>query len=254
MTRLGAVKYYVLLALVLTTVNTTVGVIKYAPAIKNDLTESAKEVIQNFPPDLELTISPNSITANKAFPLVAQTPKILKGLPKNLLIIDPNGEVGMLQEHDALMLINNSYVIIGNGDSVQTTPLKDVPETRVDYSMMQSLSQSLLFIAGNACLFTTGFFAISSLFDFFVARLVYLAVFAFVLRLVYRSVLTSYSRSFAISVYSVTLPLAVDTALKVANIVTPISISPFPGWFVFVHIISAFYLLSRLEKPDPLAR
>lgn len=259
MTRLGIVKYYVLLALVLTAVNTTVGVIKYAPVIKNDLTELAKEVTQNFPPDLELTISPNGITANKDFPLVAQTPKALKGLPENLLIIDPNGQVGMLQEYNALMLVNNSYVIIGSGDGVQTTPLKDFPEVRVNYSKMQSLSQNLLFVAGNARLFTAGFFAISNLFDFFVVRLIYLAIFAFVLRLVYKSVLARYSQSFAISVYSVTLPLLISTTLGIANLVLPTSVttasvspsppvSPFAGWFIFVHIIFAFYLLSRLEK------
>ena len=244
MARLGIVKYYALLALLLTVVNTTAGVIKYAPTIKSDLTESAQEVIQNFPPDLELNISPNGITANKNFPLIAQTPKALKGLPENLVIIDPNGQVGMLQKYNALMLINNSYVIVSDGDSVQTTPLKDVPEVQVNYSKMQGLSQSLLFIASNVVLFTAGFFAISNLFDFFVVRLIYLAIFALVLRLIYKSVLLHYSQSFTVSAHSITLPLVIDTILKAVGVEVP-----FPGWFVFVHTIFTFYLLRRLEKP-----
>ena len=163
-------RYYVLLALVLTAVNTAAGVLKYTPIIKSNLTETAKEVVQDFPPDLELVISPNGITANKSFPLVAKTPSPLKSLSENLLIIDPNGRVGMLQEYNALMLVNNSYLIVGSGDGVQTTPLKDFPEVRVNYASMQDLAQKLLFVAGSAHFFTAGFLALSNLFDFFVAR------------------------------------------------------------------------------------
>ncbi|MFA5776621.1 MAG: DUF1189 family protein [Patescibacteria group bacterium] len=250
-----SVKYYIVLSLLLVLISSVAGVLNYSLSVKNDLTESAEEMTQNFPHDLVLTIAPGGITANKEFPLVAQTPSALlrpnktpqqsaeTGLPKNLVVIDPKGEIDALEKYNSLMLINNSYVIVGNGNSVQTAPLKDFPETRIDYPKMQQLSQTLLFIAKYAGFFTAGFFALTGLFNFFVWRLIYLAVFALGLWLTYKSVTGSYSKAFQVSLHSITLPILINTTLGIAGVTIP-----FPGWFMIVHTIFTFYNLSRLEK------
>lgn len=245
-------KYYAVLSLLLILVSTVAGVINYSTSLKNDLTVSAKEVVQDFPPDLVLTISPNGVSANKEFPLIAQMPSVLTNAnPKNLLIIDPKGEISDLEKYNALALINNSYVIVGNGDSVQTASLKDFPETRIDNTRIQQFSQTFLFIAQYAYLFTAGFFALSGLFNFFVWRLIYLAIFTFGLRLTYiykriykhKSAVGTYSKAFQVSLHSVTLPILVGTTLGIVGISIP-----FPGWFIIVHTIFTFYILSRLDK------
>ena len=250
-----SIKYYVILSLLLILVGTAAGVIKYAPSIKGDLTESAKEAVQHFPPDLVVTISPGGITANKDFPLIVQMPSTLARRnknnsnpaeprrPQNLVVIDPKGEIGALEKYNALMLINNSYVIVGSGNSVQTAPLKDFPEIRVDYTGVQQFSQTLLFIAQHANLFTAGFFSFSGLFNFFVWRLLYLAIFALGLQLTYKSAVGTYSKAFQVSLHSITLPLLITATLEVAG-----AAFSFSGWFIVVHTIFTFYILSRLEK------
>jgi len=239
-----SVKYYVVLSSLLIIISVVAGVFNYSVSIKDDLTVSAKEVVQDFPPDLVLTIAPGGVSANKAFPLIARMPSVL-AYPdlKNLAVVDPNGEIGALEKYNSLMLINNSYVIVGNGDSMQTALLKDFPETRIDYSRMHQFSQTLLFIAQYAAPFTAGYFALTGLFNFFVWRLLYLAIFAFGLWLTYKSVVGTYSKAFQISLHSVTLSLLISTTLGITGIVIP-----FPGWFIIIHTVFTFYVLSRFEK------
>jgi hypothetical protein len=238
-----SIKYYIILALILTVVNTIVGAINYAPSLKRDLTASSEEIIQSFPQDLELNITPAGITANKDFPLIAQTPSALKGLPKNLAVIDPNGEVGMLQKYDALVLINNSYIIVGDSNNIQTVPLKDLPETTINYDKMQNLSETLSFVAKFAWLFTSGAFVLSGIFNFFVWRLIYLAAFSLGIWLMYKTSVGSYVKSLQINLHSITLPLLISTILGIGGIYIP-----FPGWFLLIHTVFTFYVLSRLEK------
>lgn len=235
--------YYFLLTIILTIAVTVSGTIRYSSRLKTALVDTSQEVIQDFPIDLELSISPNGIIANKDFPLVAKSPKILKGMGENLVIIDPNGEVAMLERYQASVLINNSYVIVGSGDTVQTTPLKDFPTVEINYATMQSISNNLLSAARNSAVLTAGFFAIANLLNFFVARLIYLVFFAFILRLVYRSLLVDFTRAFAVSVYTVTVPLLISTLLAILDLTMP-----FSGWFTFLHLIITLYLLKRLEK------
>jgi hypothetical protein len=239
-------KYYIVLSSLLLLISTIAGTINYAASIKNDLTVTAKEAVQNFPSDLVLTISPDGITANKDFPLIAQMPSMLaRGNEqfKNLVVIDPKGEIGALEKYSALILVNNSYVIVGNGDSVQTTSLKDFPELRVDYPTMQRISQTFLAVAKAATLYTAGFFAFTGFFNFFLWRLIYLAIFAFGLRLVFKSTVGTFTKAFQVSLHSVTLPFLISTTLEAAVIK-----APFSGWFMVVHAIFSFYILSRLEK------
>ncbi len=245
-----SVKYYAVLSLLLIIIITIAGIVTYAPTTKADFAQISQELVQDFPPDLVLDIKPQGISANRVFPLIAQLPSPFSkngtgaDLPKNLVILDPNGEVGMLQKYDSLILINNNYMIVGNGDTVQTAPLKDFPETRVDFAKMQQLANAALFISKNAVLFVGLASFVSGLLNFFVARPVYLLVFAFGLWLVNRTAVGSFSGAFKVGVHTFTLPILISTTLEVTGVNIPI-----PGWFVIVHAVFAFFVLSRLEKP-----
>lgn len=254
--RLGfSIKYYIVLSALLVIISTVAGVINYASSINHDFTVTAKEVVQDFPPDLVLNIAPAGVTANKSFPLIAHTPFVLtrswEGF-QNLAVIDPNGEISDLEKYHTLMLINNSYVVVGNGESIQTTPLKEFPEISLDYPKMHQFSQTLLFVAHYAIPFTAGYFVLTGLVSFFIWRFLYLVIFAFGLKLIYiykhKSTVVTYSKAFQVSLHSVTLPLLLSTVLEIASTVFPIPVSPFPGWFLVVHTLFTFYILSRLEK------
>lgn len=269
-----SIKYYLALSSILIIITTVAGIFNYAPAIKRDFAQVSKEIIQDFPPDLVLEIKPQGITANKPFPLVAQTPTIFRRnnktqtnqnsidqqenqnidqikpqdssqvWPRNLLIIDPNGQVGMLQEYDALMLLNNSYLIVRDGTGVQTAPIKDFPETRVDFARMQGLSNLVLFVSSHAHFLVGVAVFVGTALNFFVIRLAYSFLFGFGLWLFNRRTLAVFSHGFKVGIHSFTLPILISTTLGVAGISVPI-----PGWFVIVHILFALYILSRLEKP-----
>ncbi len=243
-----SVNYYILLALILTSATSTAGVVSYAPALKADFTQVAQEITQNFPPDLVVEIKSTGITANKPFPLVAQTPTAFVksqpgSLPKNLLIIDPQGQVGMLAEYDALALLNNSYLIVRDGESVQTAPLKDFPDLRIDASFMERLANTARFVANNAFWLTGLSFLASGLMNFFVVKLVYLIFFALVLRLFNRALFGAFDQAFRVSVHSFTFPILISTTLGIAGVNIL-----FPGWFVILHTIFVLYILSKLEK------
>ena len=243
-----SVKYYILLALILTTVTSVAGIINYAPALKSDFTQVAQEIPQNFPPDLVVEIKSTGITANKPFPFVAQTPTAFiknqpAGLPKNLLVIDPHGQIDMLAEYDALALLNNSYLIVGDGESVQTAPLKDFPDLRIDAGFMGRLAGVARFIAGNAFWLTGLAFGAVGLMDFFIVKLAYLLFFAFVLRLFHRTLFGTFIQAFKVSIHSFTLPVLISTTLGIAGVNIPL-----PGWFVILHTIFILYILSKLEK------
>lgn len=254
-----SVKYYIVLSALLILVSTVAGVINYSASVRDDFTITSKEVVQDFPSDLVLTITPTGITANKNFPLIAQMPSVLMrswatpaSTLKNLAVIDPNGEIAYLEKYHALMLINNSYVVVGSGESIQTTPLKDFPEIRLDYPKMHQFSQTLLLIAHYAIAVTAGYFALTGLVSFFVWRLLYIAIFAFGLKLVciykHKSTVGTYSKAFQVSLHSITLPVLISTTLEIAGTIFSIPVNPFPGWFMIVHTIFTFYILSRLEK------
>lgn len=243
-----SIKYYILLTLILTTATSVAGIINYAPALKSDFTQVAQEIVQNFPPDLIIEIKPTGIAANKPFPLVAQTPTAFiknqpASLPKNLLIIDPHGKVGMLEEYDALALVNNSYLIVSDGESVQTAPLKDLPDLRVDSDFMEQLASVARFIANNAFWLTGLAFEAVGLVDFFVVKLVYLLFFAFVLRLFHRTLFGTFAQAVKVSIHSFTLPVLISTTLGIAGVNITL-----PGWFVILHIIFVLYILSKLEE------
>lgn len=248
-----SVKYYMLLALILTTITSVAGIINYAPALKTDFTQVAQEITQNFPPDLVVEIKPTGITANAPFPLVAQTPTAFiknqpGALPKNLLIIDPQGQISMLAEYDALALLNNSYLIVGDGESVQTAPVKDFPDLRIDAGFMERLAGVARFIAGNAFWLTGLAFGAVSLVDFFVIKLVYLLFFAFVLRLFHKTLLATFAQAFKLSVHSFTLPILISTTLGIAGVNIPL-----PGWFVILHTIFVLYISTKLEKSTKMS-
>lgn len=244
-----AVKYYILLALALTAVTTAAGIINHAPSIRRDFTQVAQEIIQNFPPDLVLEVKPTGIIANKPFPLVAQTPTAFvknqpASLPKNLLVIDPQGQVDMLDDYESLALLNNSYLIVRDRDTVQTAPLKDFPGLRIDADFMRQLSGAASFIATNAFWVTGLAFVISGLADFFVVKLLYLFFFALVLRLFNKALFATFGDAFKTGVHSFTLPMLISATSKIADIEVPL-----PGWIVIIHTIFVLYVASKLEKP-----
>ena len=255
-----SIKYYIVLSSLLILVSIIAGVINYSASVKADFTVTAKELVQDFPADLVLTIAPGGITATKDFPLIAQIPSVLMrswtasaSNLQNLVVIDPDGEITDLEKYHALILINNSHIIVnnglgGNGESIQSTPLRDFPEIRLDYPKMHQFSQTLVFIAHYACAFTAGYFALMGLVSFFIWRVLYLAVFAFGLRLIYKSTVGTYAKAFQMSLHSVTLPILISTTLEVASTVFPIPASLFPGWFMVVHALFTFSVLGRLEK------
>ena len=243
-----SVKYYIMLALMLVTITSVAGIINYAPALKTDFSQVAQEIPQNFPPDLVVEIKSTGITANKPFPLVAQTPTAFvknqpASLPKNLLVIDPQGQIAMLAEYDALALLNNSYLIVGDGESVQTAPLKDFPDLRIDAGFMEQLAGVARFIAGNAFWLTGLAFGAVGLVDYFVVKLAYLLFFAFILRLFHKTLFGTVAQAFKVSVHSFTLPIIISTTLGIAGVNIPL-----PGWFVVVHSLFVLYILSRIEK------
>lgn len=248
-----SVKYYMLLALILTTVTSVAGIINYAPALKTDFTQVAQEVVRDFPQDLVIDIKSTGITTNAPFPLVAQTPTAFiknqsGALPKNLLIIDPQGQISMLAEYDALALLNNSYLIVGDGESVQTAPVKDFPDLRIDAGFMERLAGVARFIATNALWLTGLAFGVVSLVDFFVAKLAYLLFFAFVLRLFHKTLFATFAQAFKLSVHSFTLPVLISTTLGIAGVNIPL-----PGWFVILHTIFVLYILTKLEKSTKMS-
>ena len=237
-----------MLALMLVTITSVAGIINYAPALKTDFSQVAQEIPQNFPPDLVVEIKSTGITANKPFPFVAQTPTAFvknqpASLPKNLLVIDPQGQIAMLAEYDALALLNNSYLIVGDGESVQTAPLKDFPDLRIDAGFMEQLAGVARFIAGNAFWLTGLAFGAVGLVDYFVVKLAYLLFFAFILRLFHKTLFGTVAQAFKVSVHSFTLPIIISTTLGIAGVNIPL-----PGWFVVVHSLFVLYILSRIEK------
>ena len=244
-----SIKYYTKMSAVMILILVVSGTLRIAPVIKSDLMEVATELTQNFPADLTLTIAPEGITSNKSFPLIVQTPKILTkedvnaGWPRNLAVIDPNGEVGMLKEYDALMLINNSYIIINNNGSVQTTPLNNMPPTTINAGVVKQTVDTLTKISSGAYFYTSAFLGASWLVNFFVVRVIYLAVFAFVVWLMYKSTFVVYAKAFAVSIHTITLPLIVYALVEALGIHIPL-----PGWFVLAHTLFTLYILDRLEK------
>ena len=216
------------------------GIINYSTSLKADLTKLAEITEKDFPHDLKLEIASESITANKEFPLIARLPL---GKEVFTIVVDPNGEISALEKYQALAVINKSYVIVGSGDTVQTTPLTDFPKVQIDYPQAQMVTQTLYVVANHSAFFTGLYFILTGLINFFLWQLLYLAVFAFGLRLIYKSLVITYTKAFQVSLHTVTLPLVLSTALNAFTLVVPYS-----GWFLITHVFFTLYFLSRLEK------
>lgn len=265
-----SIKYYLALSAMLIIITAVANIFNYAPAIKRDFAKLATEITPDFPPELVVQLEPQGVTANMPFPLVAQMPSIFRQedaaqtnqkssdqepdqdpnqnktlespqpWPKNLLILDPNGQVSMLQEYDSLMLINNSYLIVRDGMGVETVALKDLPATRIDLARMQSLAGLARFISANApVIISLGTF-LGGLVKFFVFWLAYLFLFGFGLWLLNRGALAVFSHGFKVGIHSFTLPILISTTLGIAGVSVPI-----PGWFVVVHTLFALFVTRR---------
>ncbi|MBU0650051.1 DUF1189 domain-containing protein [Patescibacteria group bacterium] len=237
-------KYYSILSLLIILVVSVVDMLQIAPTIRHDFSKTAQEIVQQFPSDLVVNINPNGLSANQAFPLIAQTPSILKDWPRNLVVLDPQGQVGDMEKYDALILVNDSYIIAGGGTSIQTSPLSNFPATKIDAATIHRLTDTLSFIAQNAYSLTALFLVAAGLINSFVVRAVYLAVFNLGIWLSFKVVVHNYMGALKVSLHTLTLPVIINAALAITGLDLPI-----PAWFFFSHLVFTFYVLSRLVKP-----
>ncbi|HAZ29247.1 TPA: hypothetical protein DCY43_00630 [candidate division WWE3 bacterium] len=238
-----SIKYYIFLGLVLTGLGTAAATYKTGPVVEDLLGSMSKELLQNYPKDLTIDITPEGVKTNMPSRFVLKAPQKLKAEWENLLIIDPQGEVGLLAEYKAPVLINNSYVVVADGGTVQTTPLADLPEIYIDYQRVQSLADTFRFGKETAYILTGLAALLQNAFDYFVLQLVYLLIFAFVVYAVFKRVTLSYTKSLQISLHTVTLPLIIGEIMEIVSISAAM-----PGWFILVHAFITLYTLNRLEN------
>lgn len=241
-----SIKYYALLSFLLILSYTVAAEIKYAASVQKNFTLTSQEVIRDFPKDLVLDIKPGNITANKDFPLIAKNPTVFRSSPnspKNFAVVDPKGEIDLLKKYDAQILINNNNMIVNTGGNFQTTPIKDWSGMRVDYPTMQELSNVLLAISRNAVAIIAAAFITAGLLNYFILKVIYLVIFSFGIWVTYRSVLKRYTQSLKVSIHSFTLPILINAVVGILGVRIPI-----PMWFLLVHAIFTFYILSGLEK------
>ncbi len=135
-----SLKYFLILILLSSIINTGLQSAKNLPQAKNAINAFNKQILTSYPSDLIITAKDGRLSSNKAGPIIipisSEMPSDSRSRElKNVLVFDPNGTVDDLKKYETVILINKSNVIMqGENDQIKIQPLKDIPDGTFTYA------------------------------------------------------------------------------------------------------------------------
>jgi hypothetical protein len=136
-----SVKYYIILALIVSLVTTGAISARLLPKLQPELNNLVSQVQNYYPDELVLTMTDGKLSINKDEPYVIPLPKALaenqtdgqqdentEKLPENLVVLDSQGTIDNLETYNTLILINSANVLYRDQNGkIEVYPLKDMP-------------------------------------------------------------------------------------------------------------------------------
>jgi len=245
-----SIKYLAVLALVATIVNTSITSTVEIPQIMSWVYEQKNNLIDVYPNDLEITAQDNALSINQPEPYEIKTPGNMKEngapLPANLVVFDKNGTINDFEVKDTLVLVNETNMLVRNGNSFDTYPIKDIPNGKVDKQIftnaVNSFDSVIKYIPFAFVLVT----ALVLFFYYFVFRLVYLLIVSLTLLIVNMFVKpdVEFKHLYRIALHAMTAPLLIDLVLRVFNIQYFVTIP----WFYFLNVVLGTIVIIKAAK------
>ncbi len=251
-----SVKYYVVLVLLSGLAFAGVMTAKAAPKIDDFLAEVQTQVLNLYPADLVITSADGTVSVNQPEPYaIALPPEFSKDATlefggeevviENLIIFDKNGTLDDLTAYRTFMLVNASNVLWLNGNKIESFPVKDLPPGQITKTVVEGWMITVVSWAD----YITGVVFFGSLtlhfLNYFVFRLVYLAVVALVLLGIgsIRGLKLSFGKYYQVGLHTITLPLVIEFVSNLTGILVPI-----PFWFLGVNLIFGLIVVLSFDK------
>lgn len=257
-----SIKYYIILALLVSLVTTGAASARLLPKLQPELNNLVSQVQNYYPDELVLTMTDGKLSINKDEPYVIPLPKSLtenqndtqpddgttEMLPENLVVLDSQGTIDNLETYNTLILINSANVLYRDQNGkIEVYPLKDMPNgqfTKQNFNeLVDKVKSFLVYLPALIISFMlVTLFIVNMTF-----RLVYLLLVALLLMFWGKSKMAdyNYAKYYKIAIHTVTLPTIIATLLDIVAI--PFNI---PFWFIALNTVMGILVINKITAPD----
>lgn len=249
-----SIKYFLLLAALVSTISTLNLSIKITPIIRETTQNVLAQFRNIYPSDLVITSKNNEWAINKPQPVVLPFPIFkddVADFPKNFIVFDKNGTVADVTAHDTLVLVNEKNILVHNTRKLEVYPIKEIPDgqftkQRLDQALdnLEKLMELIEFIV-------VLFLALVIIFYNFIFRLIYLIFVGAFIWVLGHIVESKYklSQAYRIGIHTMTLPIVVQLMIETAGIKFNM-----PLWFLFLNLIFAAVVVLALAQGEKHTR
>lgn len=243
-----SLKYYVVLAVLFTMVNSLFSTIQILPKLKKGINDALDYALNMYEDDLVITIEKGVLSVNKDEPYIIplSTTEETSSVAKNLIVFDSDAGLDDLEEtYDTLILVNGTNILAKSSSDISVMPIKDIPDTTITKENLVSVVTRIRFLTKFAP-YIVGILFILATFSYYLGyRLIYLflvGAFLWVIGTV-RKLKFSYSKYYKIALHTMSLPLTVG----LVNSITAANIY-FPSWFFLLNLIFGVLVVLSLEE------
>lgn len=234
---------YITVSLVLLSLIVFTQTLTTAPFIKGASGKLRDLLVSVNSSDFYLKVSKEGIESNTNFPIIIDIPEELQDAWGRSIIVDPNGEVGMMKIHNSLIMVNRTYLVVFDGMDYQTTSLSNLPDMEIDKEVISELINLLSTIKKHAYILIGLVFLIRNAFLLYVVIPIYLILFSVFVYLGLGKKVGSYKKSFQISMDTTPLPIVLLLVADITNLTNGITLL-----FFLTHALITIHTVAKLEN------
>lgn len=242
-----SLKYYVVLAVLFTLVNSLFSTIQVLPKLQKGIDDALEYALDLYEDDLVITINDGILSVNKDGPYIVPFVGVAGAtVAKNLIVFDSEAGLDDLKDtYETLLLVNGTNILMQGPSKVEVFPIKDFPNAEITkdsfvslVTQIRSFTKFVPYVVGVA-------FVLSMLFYYLVFRLIYLVVVAVLLWVVgsLRGLSLDFSKYYKVALHTMSLPLTVGLLNSVF-----MSSFYFPYWFFLLNAIFGILVVMSLEN------
>ena len=244
-----SLKYYVVLAVLFTLVNSLFSTVQVLPKIQKGINDAIEYALDLYEDDLVITIRDGELSVNKEepyiIPFVGAMENSSNKAAENLIVFDSVAGLDDIKDtYDTLILVNGTNILVQSSSKIKVIPIKEFPDTtftKADFvaaiNQVRSLTKFVPYIAGIVLV-------VAMLVYYLGFRLLYLVFVAATLWMIgaVRKMGLPYSKYYKIALHTMSLPLTVGLVNSVISANIYLS-----NWFFLLNLIFGALVVMSLD-------
>ncbi len=249
-----SIKFYLVLALLFTLVNSTFSTMHLVPKLQRNINSLLDYALDMFDDSLVITLRDGTLSINQSEPYVVPTGRAISpgALRRNFLVINPSADPADLEgELPTIVLLTSDSLVLNLGSQtkiIRLNAFRDRVITKASFAHFIALTRRYLRLVPY---FVTILLVLSSLFYYFVYRLVlYLLFVGGLLYLVnlLKGTKLSFPDCYRIGLHTMSLPLTLGLIATVLSQTIYLR-----GWFFVLNFLFGVLVLLKLDSCGPVS-